>query len=109
MPEVILPCPMCGREPKVNRGCGVVTCCEIAVDYVGAWNSLPRAPRWTHEPPKVEGWYWWRWAKFQEHMCLYVRDGLIVEYPHKQLRSVAEIGGQWSDGPIQAPAEPEES
>ena len=60
MPEVILPCPMCGREPKVNRGCGVVTCCEIAVDDVGAWNSLPRALRWTHEPPKVEGWYFQR-------------------------------------------------
>ena len=58
MPEIILPCPLCGREPKVNRGCGVVTCCEIAVDDVGAWNALPRALRWTHEPPKVAGWYW---------------------------------------------------
>jgi hypothetical protein len=24
------------------------------------WNRLPRAPRWTSEPPKVPGWYWVR-------------------------------------------------
>lgn len=51
-----LPCPLCGsKEPKVNRGCGVVTCCEISVEDVAAWNKLPRALRWTHEPPKVAG------------------------------------------------------
>ena len=22
------------------------------------WDSLPRSLRWTHEPPKVAGWYW---------------------------------------------------
>ena len=54
-----LPCPLCGsKEPKVNRGCGVVTCCEISVEDVAAWNTLPRALTWTHEPPKVAGWYW---------------------------------------------------
>ena len=59
MPEIILPCPLCGAsEPKVNRGCGVVTCCEISVEDVAAWNKLPRALRWTHEQPKVAGWYW---------------------------------------------------
>ena len=53
-----LPCPLCGsKEPKVNRGCGVVTCCEISVEDVAAWNKLPRALRWTHEPPKVAGIY----------------------------------------------------
>ena len=25
---------------------------------IAAWNALPRALRWTHEPPKVAGWYW---------------------------------------------------
>lgn len=56
-----LPCPLCGsKEPKVNRGCGVVTCCEISVEDVAAWNKLPRALRWTHEPPKVAGWYYVR-------------------------------------------------
>lgn len=56
-----LPCPLCGsKEPKVNRGCGVVTCCEISVEDVAAWNKLPRALTWTHEPPKVAGWYWVR-------------------------------------------------
>ena len=54
-----LPCPLCGsKEPKVNRGCGVVTCCEISVEDVAAWNALPRALTWTHEPPEVAGWYW---------------------------------------------------
>ena len=56
-----LPCPLCGsKEPKVNRGCGVVTCCEISVEDVAAWNKLPRALRWTHEQPKVAGWYFQR-------------------------------------------------
>ena len=25
---------------------------------IAAWNALPRALRWTHEPPNVAGWYW---------------------------------------------------
>ena len=27
---------------------------------IAAWNRLPRALRWTHEPPKVAGWYFQR-------------------------------------------------
>lgn len=27
---------------------------------IAAWNALPRALTWTHEPPKVAGWYWMR-------------------------------------------------
>ena len=27
---------------------------------ISAWNTLPRALTWTHEPPKVMGWYWMR-------------------------------------------------
>ena len=82
MPEVILPCPLCGAsEPKVNRGCGVVTCCEISVDNVAAWNALPRALRWTHEPPKVAGWYWRKdiTTKDTIHICkiFYVDDASL--------------------------------
>lgn len=67
-----------------------------------SWDWIPRALRWTHEPPKVAGWYWWRWANFQEHICIQVRHGLIVEHPRKQLRDAEEIGGEWA-GPIPAP------
>lgn len=27
---------------------------------IAAWNRLPRALRWTTEPPKVAGWYWYQ-------------------------------------------------
>ena len=27
---------------------------------IAAWNTIPRALRWTTEPPKVAGWYWVR-------------------------------------------------
>ena len=27
---------------------------------IAAWNTLPRTLTWTHEPPKVMGWYWMR-------------------------------------------------
>ena len=92
---------------------------KIAADK---WNSLPRRPdyndvdcagcperrrsalTWTTEPPKVPGWYWWRWAKYQGWMCLAVRDGLIVEHPRKVLRHAQDIGGQWA-GPIAPPGE----
>ena len=93
---------------------------------ITSWNSLPRRPdyndvdcagcperrrsalTWGEEPPKVPGWYWWRWAKYQGWMCLAVRDGLIVEHPRKVLRHAQDIGGQWA-GPIAPPLEPEES
>lgn len=129
MPE-LKPCPICSSlsvglcpgEDEITHeiynqafctSCGVsgprVFADEISA--IAAWNSLPRALTWTTDPPKVAGWYWWRWAKFQEPMCFYVRDGLIVEYPPKRLRSVADIGGEWSDSPIpiSTPHEPGES
>ena len=80
MPEIILPCPACG---STNCECLVCTinadesqtihfhmACNkcftsgpIADDAESAkklWDSMPRALRWTHEPPKVTGWYWVR-------------------------------------------------
>ena len=60
---------------------------------------------WTTEPPKVPGWYWWRWARYQQHYCIEVRDGLIVEHPRKVLRAAKDIGGEWA-GSIPTPKEP---
>lgn len=90
-------------------------------ECIRRWNSLPRAPHitpndvdckgcperrpglaWTTEPPTVPGWYWWRWHKGAEAIPLEVREGLIVEYPRRTLRAVADIGGQWA-GPIPMP------
>ena len=105
MPEVILPCPLCGAiEPKVNRGYGVVTCCEISVDNVAAWNKLPRALRWTHEPPKVAGKYWWRPSgkKIGLIRDMFVRNG-EVGFLDRNDRFIKDTGdGEWA-GPISAP------
>lgn len=67
MPEIILPCPACGGT---DLGCWeFVVCkdCEMRGPRdadesaaIAAWNTLPRALTWTHEPPKVAGWYWMR-------------------------------------------------
>lgn len=78
MPEVILPCPACGEQVRVvkfetlggyiishdmqgdNRKC-LLAMTLIMPDrdaLVAAWNALPRALTWTHEPPNVAGWYW---------------------------------------------------
>ena len=71
MPEVILPCPACGKDradpAHRHHGQYSVICpdcymlgpsCGTQQAAIAAWNSLPRALRWTHEPPKVAGWYW---------------------------------------------------
>ena len=75
MPEVILPCPACGKNSDLSvqhfemfkLAMFRVDCYDCGVSgpsgdnedsAIAAWNALPRAPRWTHEPPKVAGWYW---------------------------------------------------
>ncbi len=58
MPEQLKPCPACGETPIINADSGHVICCKIVVDDVDCWNQLPRALRWTTEPPTVAGWYW---------------------------------------------------
>lgn len=102
--------------------CGCIRVGDTERDEcIRRWNSLPRAPHitpndadckgcperrpgleWTTEPPTVPGWYWWRWHKGAEAIPLEVREGLIVEYPRRTLRAVADIGGQWA-GPIPMP------
>ena len=67
MPEMIL-CPHCGAESVTEEYfgeyqigcplCGANGPYADSIDSaISAWNSLPRALTWTHEPPKVEGVY----------------------------------------------------
>ena len=121
MPELKpLPCPnpKCGSTDKfcmnhvvlTDKYCITCECgcqgphAETPSAAIAEFNSLPRALMWGEEPPKAAGWYWWRWAKYQQKVCIEVRDGLIVEHPRKQLRDADEIGGQWA-GPIAPPRE----
>ena len=74
MPELKpLPCPACGgtnAEPMLDedgdyfilcRSCGMRgPATQDTHSAIIDWDSLPRAMRWTHEPPKVAGWYWCR-------------------------------------------------
>lgn len=66
MPEVILPCPACGSTNVYVRGRSnaQVTCRDCGMEgpefcgpnqVISAWNALPRALTWTHEPPNVAG------------------------------------------------------
>ena len=65
MPEVIL-CPHCGTEAVTEEyfgeyqtgcpHCGANGPYADSIEAaISAWNKLPRALRWTHEPPKVAG------------------------------------------------------
>ena len=81
MPEAILPCPACGCDrvdthtpegdtrliyiiPNAYVSCDDCDMrgplCSSDHAAIAAWNALPRALTWTHETPKVAGWYWIR-------------------------------------------------
>ena len=48
---------------------------------IAAWNTIPRALRWTNEPPKVAGWYFQRTAgEDQTINVAYVYSGLAGLY-----------------------------
>ena len=76
MPELKpLPCPACDEPVHVfggdswdnknrffitcqNKECGVCSVGDtVREDCISRWNALPRALRWTTEPPKVAGVY----------------------------------------------------
>ena len=122
MPELKpLPCPACGSE---NTHFGIVEnyappgrdehfiecwCCDMQGPHrdtesaaIAAWNSLPRALTWTHEPPKVAGWYWWRDVSHKGEATIQYMSQSQVE------RLKTYPGEEWA-GPIPAPLEPEES
>ena len=117
MPEV-MPCPECGSTDILTIsghissfrwwvrccGCGRQgSCCKTEEDAIAAWNKLPRAIRWTHEPPKVAGWYWWRTSKGQNVNTIQVwsRSG-VLGYCFDTEFITALDRGEWA-GPIAPP------
>ena len=63
------------------------------ITAIAAWNALPRALTWTHEPPKVAGWYW-------HHMP--PAFGTVIEFFDPE---ISKAGcGEWA-GPIAPPVE----
>ena len=124
MPEVILPCPACSSTDCECLVCTInadesqtihfhmacnkcFTSGPIADDTESAkklWNTLPRALRWTHEPPKVAGKYWWRPSgkKRGRIRDMFVRNGEVGFLDHND-RFIKDTGdGEWA-GPIPAP------
>ena len=120
MPEVILPCPACGGAVEISGGdewhnqhsffiecqCGVCRVGDtVREDCIKRWNALPRALRWTNEPPKVAGWYWWRTSKGQNVNTIQVwsRSG-VLGYCFDTEFITALDRGEWA-GPIPPPVE----
>ena len=119
MPEVILPCPECGDDCLIvakNYPSGkwhtYCECGRIGRLYptrkkaIDAHNALPRALTWTHEPPKVAGWYFQRTAgEDQTINVAYVYSGLAGLYCKCGCRNTplkCWIGFEWA-GPIAPP------
>ena len=126
MPEVILPCPACGSTDCECLVCTInadesqtihfhmvcnkcFTSGPIADDAESAkklWDSLPRALRWTYEPPRVAGKYWWRpvGKKIGRIRDMFVRNGEVGFLDHND-RFIKDTGdGEWA-GPIAPPIE----
>ena len=123
MPEVILPCPACGSidceclfaEDEMYS----VDCVDCSMrgpaernpdSAIAEWNTLPRALRWTNEPPKVEGWYWCRLSRLNMARCVEVygsEDGLRCgsgDSWQEPSMPVESEGFEWA-GPIAPPIE----
>lgn len=109
MSEVILPCPFCGNtSPRTTAKidgvwCDKEECPNRQNTYaVDVWNALPRALRWTHEPPKVEGWYW---CSDDEESDVYPIISYYDEWAIKEVLSKINDGKtrfKWA-GPIAPP------
>ena len=129
MPEVILPCPACGAVENesdkfgLSYRLGVQIVCHkcgmygpvAAEDFneaVGKWNTLPRALTWTHEPPKVAGWYFQRaMGKEKTQRIAFVSatlSGLHCKCGCSSRPLAHWVEFEWA-GPIPEPLEPEES
>ena len=120
MPEVILPCPAwaCQGELVESKQDGenfYIECTECGMrgpvepdpyHAQQSWDWLPRALRWTHEPPKVAGWYFQRTAgEDQTINVAYVYSGLAGLYCKCGCRNTplkCWIGFEWA-GPIAPP------
>ena len=125
MPE-LNPCPICSSlsvglcpgEDEITHeiynqafctGCGVSGPRVFAdeISSIAAWNSMPRALRWTHEPPKVAGWYWFSVCKGHAVCILVCADGK-AKLAKDHFTDAELLGGEWA-GPIPTPLELEES
>ena len=122
MPEVILPCPTNGcagigkiyHSPDQIYVTMLCVTCGLSTGYVinpeeaiARWNKLPRALRWTHEPPKVAGWYW-RKETVADRAHVFHFTGNWEDYgEHWESDRVCQLplilnGNLWA-GPIPAP------
>lgn len=111
--EKMLPCPFCGadadyRHVNLHQGgepLNAVFCLECrmrgprATDEgraIHGWNALPRALRWTKEPPTKPGFYWVRFDKEEVRM---------LEFRRHELKTIQKITEwEWA-GPIPEPKE----
>lgn len=127
MPDTALkPCPSCGshrletneRRHRNGHRHAFVICpkCGLRgpwgktrVEAEAAWNDLPRAMRWTKEPPTKPGWYWWREAPRERTYVVEVFYGeqhinmqlICVRYAgtDDKVHYIVEFDGEWA-GPI---------
>lgn len=130
MPEKLKPCPACGTPGDtlevypVKDGFYQVGCWDCFMrgtrllspdKAIKAWNALPRRLRWTNEPPKEPGWYWWRTDKWNDAQIVFVdrwifckthRLGFSAKFLKnwKKEHDVAALDGEWA-GPIPEPEE----
>lgn len=111
MPEVIL-CPHCGTEAVTEEyfgeyqtgcpHCGANGPYADSIEAaIAAWNALPRALTWTHDPPKVAGWYWFSIGKGHAVCLLVCADGK-AKLAKDHFTDADMLGGEWA-GPIPMP------
>lgn len=92
MTAALEPCPNLecpGSEPVIDQHPQILTSKAVRVICLGCqtcgplrntesearrlWNLLPRAPRWTSEPPTAPGWYWMKTSEDSGH-------AMMIEY-----------------------------
>ena len=121
MPEVILPCTHCRTDRYLSvqsfkalkfmlfrvicNGCGVSgPAGDTRKSAIEAHNALPRALTWTHEPPKVAGWYSWMSGKGQNITMIqtHIFNGVCGYWDGNGVFRTDLNRGEWA-GPIPAP------
>ena len=71
---------------------------------IEAWNDLPRALRWTKEPPTEPGYYWFINEEVEGiiQICNSVKGLYVMYHGNDEEWDLPE--GEWA-GPIQEPVE----
>ncbi len=119
MPEVILPCPASMNDAELLKlkhsfddVCQSSTTpelfelCRAGSHLVDAIRAMPRALTWTHEPPKVAGWYPWRARKGQNMTMIqiHVFNDVCGFWDGNGVYIIDLTRGEWA-GPIAPPVE----